>query len=255
MKPYYQDNSVTIFLGDCREIVPHLGRFDLLLTDPPYGLKENAHRVASRTKLAKTTDYGSFDWDAAPAAKDLIDACIDCANTSIIWGGNYFSLPPSRGWLVWDKQNSGNFADCELAWTNAKTSVRIFRFLWNGMIRAGEQRGVPRVHPTQKPVELMRWCLQFAPDAKTILDPFAGSGTTAVAAKSLGRKCVCVEKEERYCEIAAKRLQQEYLDFSTDIKTKVEAHPEIAFLPLDGTPDTKQQGFFDREQVLEHQNT
>jgi DNA modification methylase len=211
VKPYYQDSAVTIYHGDCREIVPTLGKFDLLLTDPPYGIGENAHRVASRTKAAKTTDYGSFEWDSAPPTKDTIDMCVEATGSAIIWGGNYFHLPPSRGWLVWDKLNSGNFADCELAWTNLKMSVRKFSFLWNGMIRAGEARGIPRVHPTQKPVELLTWCMSFVPEAQTILDPFAGSGTTGRAAKDLGRKATLIEMEERYCEIAAKRMAQEVL--------------------------------------------
>lgn len=210
-KPYYQDNAVTLYHGDCREILPRLGRFDLLLTDPPYGIGENAHRIKSRTKLARTTDYGSFEWDAAPPAPATIQAAIGCADSTIMWGGNYFEVPPSRGWLVWDKQNTGNFADCELAWTNLKMSVRIFRFQWNGMIRAGEARGQKRVHPTQKPVELLRWCLNFCPDAKTIVDPFAGSGTTGRAAKDLGRKCVLIEREERYCRTIVDRMAQEVL--------------------------------------------
>ena len=211
MKPYYDHAGIQIYHGDCREIMPGLPPVDLVLTDPPYGIGENAHRIASRTKLAKTTNYGDFEWDKRPASDELILMCQEKSRTTIIWGGNYFHLPPSRGWLVWDKQNSGNFADCELAWTNAKTSVRIFRFMWNGMIRAGEQRGTPRVHPTQKPVELMRWCIGFAPGAKTILDPFMGSGTTLRAAKDLGRKAIGIDIEERYAEIAAKRLAQEVL--------------------------------------------
>ena len=210
-KPYYQDNHVTLYHGDCQEILPELGMFDLLLTDPPYGLKENAHRVASCGKLAKTTNYGDFSWDEKPMDKATLDLICSHTETQIIWGGNYFHVPPSRGWLVWDKLNSGNFADCELAWTNAKTSVRKFEFLWNGMLRAGEARNEKRVHPTQKPVELMRWCLGFYPEAQSIIDPFAGSGTTGRAAKDLGRKCTLIEREERYCEVAAKRMAQEVL--------------------------------------------
>ncbi len=216
MKPYYEQNGITIYHGNCQELLPTFEKCDLVLTDPPYGIGENAHRIASRSKLAKTTDYGSFDWDKEPASEIEIALTLSSAKNSIVWGGNYFSLAPSRGWLVWDKQNSGNFADCELAWTNLKISVRIFRFMWNGMIRAGEARGVQRVHPTQKPVELMRWCIQKADsridgNANTILDPFMGSGTTLRAAKDLGRKAIGIELEEKYCEIAAKRLQQEVL--------------------------------------------
>lgn len=213
MTPYYQDDAVTIYHGDCREILRYDMDmvFDLVLADPPYGVGENAHRIASRTKLAKTTDYGDFDWDNEPATDEEISLSIGAGRNAIVWGGNYFTLPPMRGWLVWDKQNSGNFADAELAWTNIKMSVRIFRFLWNGMIRGGEANGVPRVHPTQKPIELMRWCIGFAPLAQTILDPFMGSGTTLRAAKDLGRKAIGIEIEERYCEIAAKRMAQEVL--------------------------------------------
>ena len=207
-RPYYSDDAVTIYHGDCRELLPFIGPVDLVLTDPPYGLQENAHRVASRTKLAATTDYGDFSWDTAPADDDLIRLTMAAGKHAVIWGGNYFTVPPSRGWLVWDKLNSGNFADCELAWTNLPTSVRIKRFMWNGMIRDGEARRVPRVHPAQKPVEVMRWCLEFVPDAQTILDPFMGSGTTLRAAKDLGRRAIGIEIEERYCEIAAKRMSQ-----------------------------------------------
>lgn len=212
MKPYYDDGrGIVIYHGDCREILTALPKCDLVLTDPPYGLKENAHRIASRSKLAATTDYGSFDWDSNPPDKSTIDTAIAHGIESIVWGGNYFWLPPMRGWLIWDKLNSGNFADCELAWTNIETSVRKFEFMWNGMIRAGEARGVKRVHPTQKPIELMRWCLSFAPDAKTILDPFMGSGTTLRACKDLGKQCIGIEREEKYCETASNRLAQEVL--------------------------------------------
>lgn len=215
MKPFYEENGITIYNGDSREIIPILDKADLVLTDPPYGLGESNKRAISRANIARPIDYGDFNWDNAPADKELLTLAISKAKNSIIWGGNYFQVPPSSCWLIWDKQNgASDFADCELAWTNLDRAVRIFRFLWNGMLRAGEQRGVPRVHPTQKPVELMRWCLNFAPDAQTIIDPFMGSGTTLRAAKDLGRKAIGIEIEEKYCEIAAKRLSQEVFDFS-----------------------------------------
>jgi DNA modification methylase len=215
MEIYYQDEWAKIIHGDCREVLPTLESVDLVLTDPPYGINENAHRIASRGKLAATTDYGKFDWDKKPAADDLIELSINKGKSAIIWGGNYFQVPPSRGWFVWDKQNGDNdFADCELAWTNLKTSVRIFRFLWNGMLRAGQARGVKRVHPTQKPVELMRWCIGFAPEVKTILDPFMGSGTTLRAAKDLGIHSIGIELNEEYCEAAASRLRQSAFAFT-----------------------------------------
>lgn len=212
MKPYYDDGKgIVIFHGDCREILPSLPRVDLVLTDPPYGINaDNRKRILSRGKLAAPTDYGESNWDSV--APEIVSELPNIAKNSIVWGGNYFPLKPSAAWLVWDKQNGTNdFADCELAWTNLNQAVRLFRFMWNGMLRAGESRGVPRVHPTQKPVELMTWCLSFADDAQTILDPFMGSGTTLRAAKDLGRKAIGIELEERYCEIATRRLSQEVL--------------------------------------------
>ena len=206
MNPYYETELGKLYHGDCLEIMPHLEPVDLVLTDPPYGINENAHRIASRTKLAATIDYGEFDWDKEPASDEQITATRAAGNNAIIWGGNYFKVPPSRGWLVWDKLNSGNFADCELAWTNLKMSVRIFRHRWNGMIRESE-RNQKRVHPTQKPVALMVWCLSFL--GGTVIDTFIGSGTTAVACERLNRKWIGIEISEKYCEIAAKRIENE----------------------------------------------
>jgi len=209
IKPYYSTKLGDLYLGSCLDIMPEIEQVDLVIADPPYGLKENAYRVANRGKLAKTTNYGNFDWDSKPASKEEIKAIIAAGKKAIIWGGNYFNVEPARGWLVWDKQNSGNFADCELAWTNLKMSVRIFRFMWNGMLRQGEARGKARVHPAQKPVELMMWCLSFAPNAKLILDPYLGSGTSAIACEILGKRWIGIEISEEYCEIAAKRIEAE----------------------------------------------
>ena len=212
MKPYYEDSAVTIYLGDCLEIVPCLGRFDLLLTDPPYGIGY-VHGVgggnsARSTEFSGVSVYGdNSDFDPSPWLS---------YDRSILWGANHFAnkLPSSAGWLVWDKRDgmAGNDqSDCELAWSNWMTTARVHRQAWNGMITTGEQRGKRRVHPTQKPVELMKWCISLAGDTTTILDPFAGSGTTGRAAKDLGRKAVLIEREERYCEIAAKRMAQEVM--------------------------------------------
>lgn len=127
-------------------------------------------------------------------------------------------MPPERCWLFWDKMNDGKtFADGELAWTNLGGSVRRLRFLWDGMLQQNAREKEPHYHPTQKPIPVIRWCIEQA-DAKnqpaqTILDPFAGSGTTGRAAKDLGRKAVLIEREERYCEIAAKRMAQEVFEF------------------------------------------
>lgn len=205
--PYYQDEFATLYHGDCRALLPLFGSFDLLCTDPPYGLRESRTKVMSRGGKrhgvpVSVRDYGEFTWDQAPITDELLFLCRTKARQHIIFGGNYYPLPPTSCWLVWDKLNAGNdFADCELAWTNLKQAVRIKRHLWNGMARAASE---PRFHPTQKPLALMVWCLGLAPG--TVLDPFAGSGTTLVAAKQLGRKSVGIEMEERYCAIAAERL-------------------------------------------------
>lgn len=221
MKPYYDDGrGIQIFFGDCREIVPTLGKFDLLLTDPPYGIGEgNQKRILSRSKIAAARDYGHTQWDDEPVDISLLK--IVCASSAlrIIWGGNYFKgLSAQRGWLVWDKDNGSNdFADCELAWTNLEIAVRKFTWRWAGMLQQNMAEKDVREHPTQKPVALMAWCIEKAGDVQTILDPFAGSGTTGRAAKDLGRKCKMIEMNESYCEISAKRMQQECLNFSTGL--------------------------------------
>ena len=209
--PYYHDEEkgITIYNADCRQVLPFLGRFDLLLTDPPYGIgADNRKQILSRANKAPARDYGESNWDVKPPMP-LLNLIWSEPESSIIWGGNYFGLPASPCWLVWDKDNTGDFADSELAWTNLPKAVRKFKWRWNGMLQEKAGRGKEnRVHPTQKPLPLMQWCLGLVPDAKTILDPFMGSGTTLVAAKLEGRKAVGIEINEKYCESAAKRLEQ-----------------------------------------------
>jgi len=203
VNPYYQDDAVTIYHGDCREIVPTLGRFDLLLTDPPYGIRADRDRNSQQWGWR---DYGSSGWDNARPDDATIAAMISAAQQSIVWGGNYFRLPSSMGWLVWDKgQREFSLADGELAWTSEARAVRIFNYA------RGKATAEGREHPTQKPLALMTWCIGLAGNVQTILDPFAGSGTTGRAAKDLGRKAVLIEIEERYCEIAARRMAQEIM--------------------------------------------
>ena len=213
-KPYYDHGGITIYHGDCREILP---THDVVLTDPPYGIGADRRQSARAGKrhgaaVVASRDYGPVtDWDAKPADSALLRSFAQ--RPSIIWGGNFFELPPMSKWLVWDKQTGDNgYADAELAWTNLGGAVRTFRHRWMGMLRAPSDDGDGRVHPTQKPVPLMRWCLEMMPDG-VVIDPFMGSGTTLRAAKDLGRRAIGIEIEERYCEIAAKRLAQEVLDF------------------------------------------
>lgn len=200
MNHFYQDSAVTIYNGDCRQILPALGEFDLLLTDPPYGIGE--HGGKARTRGKSQANHSKMGWDNAPPKKWLIDMMIDQCKNQMIFGGNYFNLPPSRCWLYWRKLMGGDFADGELVWTSFDSVVKEF---------TKPNKGGKNQHPTQKPLDVMKWCILQAGDVKTILDPFAGSGTTGRAAKDLGRQAVLIEREEKYCEIAAKRMAQEVL--------------------------------------------
>lgn len=216
-KPYYDKDGITIYCGDCRDILPLLPKVDLVLTDPPYGIGQDKGRstTVNRTGFAA----GGFahraqyqgEWDNVKP--ESMARVIESGKSAIVWGGNYFAhdLPETCHWLVWDKQNTmPTFSDCELAWTNLPLkSVKMLRLNGNGLMAEETQRD----HPTQKPLKLMTWCLQRVPNAQTILDPFMGSGTTLVAAKALGRKCIGIEREERYCAIAVQRLSQEVMSF------------------------------------------
>lgn len=213
MKPYYESGGITIYHGDCRDVLPDL-RADLVLTDPPYGIGEAHGKNKSRSKLAVSRDYGMADWDDSPPTRELIEAVVAAGRHAILFGGNYFHLPPSSCWLVWDKDNgASDFADCELAWTNLPKAVRRLTWRWAGMLQ--ENMGAdkePRFHPTQKPLAVMRWAITQAPDdCELILDPFMGSGTTLRAAKDLGRRAIGIEISEEYCRIAVARLAQEVL--------------------------------------------
>ena len=195
--------------GDCLEVMPTLPKVDAVVTDPPYGIGESQKKNLSRHNLSECTVYAGGDFDHEPASPEQIKQIREISRHQIIFGGNYFELPPTKCWLVWDKQNgASDFADCELAWTNMNRAVRRIYWQWSGMIRKGEARGVKRVHLTQKPLEVMEWCLGFLPDARTILDPFMGSGTTLVACQRLGRQGIGIELDADYFEIACKRVQE-----------------------------------------------
>jgi DNA modification methylase len=211
MKPYYSESNIAIYNCDWRELDEEVLRADLLLCDPPYGISEARGKNKSRTKLAKAKDYGVSNWDDEPPSDFDLIWLRALTKWQIIFGGNYFVLPPSKCWLVWDKVNSGDFADAELAWTNLDKAVRIFRYMWNGMLK---EKPEYRMHPTQKPRALFSWCLNQAPkDVRTVVDPYAGVCTTAVVCKALGLGCVCVEREEKYAEDGAKRLEQECFEW------------------------------------------
>ena len=182
-----------LILGDCREIIGGLS-FDAICTDPPYGLGK---RMQGGTWGAKDHNSGFLRWDLE-TPDWLVDAIGD--TPALVWGGNYLPFPPSRCWLIWNKVNAvPTMADFEQAWTNLdRPSKRLD--LPVGRVEFG--------HPTQKPLALMEWCLGFLPDAKTILDPFMGSGTTLVACQKLGRHGIGIELDPDYFEIACRRVEE-----------------------------------------------
>lgn len=219
MKPYYEESGITIYHSDWQSCEA-LGesRFDLLLTDPPYGIlnlkgegstpciRKYPRQVGSGTLKNRILNQSNIEWDIAPTGDELTQMR-SWSTSQIIWGGNYFPLPPTRGILVWDKEQPWeNFSQVELAWTNLKRPAGIFR--------ASCTTSVPnKEHPTQKPISLMKWCISLVPSAKSAVDPFCGSGTTLLACKDMGLTAIGTELEERYCEIAANRLRQSVLNF------------------------------------------
>lgn len=215
--------GVTLYLGDCREILPTLrqsgpanicsdGGIDTrcdfnqgwaVVTDPPYGLGD-------KLRVGGAAEWALMKSDGVPWDETIVDAVpeiIAAASKAIVWGGNYYDLPPQRGWLIWDKiVRNFSSGHAELAWTNLDQPVRAFNFATTSMISGNNQ--FAKQHPTQKPVELMLWCLRFLPEnCGPILDPFMGSGTTGVAAVKLGRKFIGIEIDPKYFDIARKRVR------------------------------------------------
>jgi len=202
-KPYYESGGITIYHADCRQVLPFLPRFDLLLTDPPYGIGDKWQGGSGHGwGKADTQKEVRNEWDACVPPSWLVQMSIDTAEKAIVWGGNYFDLPPARCFLVWSKpERNFTLAEAEYAWTNIDNVARVCDY----------RRSDPdRNHPTQKPLGVMRWCLSqnWCREVETVLDPFMGSGTTLVASKLEGRRCVGIEINEAYCEAAAKRLSQ-----------------------------------------------
>ena len=213
-----------LILGDCLEIMPFLGEFDAVVTDPPYGIGEHGGRFRGR-KGQNIKVLPNKGWDKERPSKAIFDIILSCSARQIIWGGNYFAdmLPASKAWLYWQKLMGGDFADGELAWTNRDKALREFTCC---------PKGKGGLHPTQKPVALMEWCLGFLPNSKTILDPFMGSGTTGVACAKLGRKFTGIELDPEYFEIACERIRKAY------------EQPDM-FIAKPENPVTLKQGYLD----------
>lgn len=209
--------------ADCRDVLPLLPKVDAVVTDPPYGIGF----AAQPTKWQRLAGKQPEGWDDSPVASvEILPSLGDC----IIWGGNYYSLPPTRGWLSWFKPDAPpSMAHFELAWTTFDRNARQLS------CSIGETNPERIGHPTQKPLRLMRWCLGFVPDATTILDPFMGSGTTGVAAVQMGRDFIGIELEPRYFDIACKRIDE--AQRQTDL-----------FIPQPKVKPT-QDGLFDGKEV------
>lgn len=188
---------VVLYCGDCLEVLPTIGKVDAVVTDPPYGI--SAAKGKAHSSIRDNPSWQRLDWDDNRPASSVMNWI--SKRPGIVWGGNYFTdyLPPSPGWLAWVKPEAGtgfSLADMELAWTSNKMSART----WFGPRRDGND------HPTQKPVALMEWCVDFLPNAEMIADLFMGSGTTGVASVKLGRRFIGIEKEPAYFEIAKRRI-------------------------------------------------
>lgn len=200
--------NATLYRADCREILestaggevcPLIGKIDAVVTDPPYGIA-HAWKGGGKYGWGNADGYKQMrnGWDRNPPPPELL-LKLAAFPEAIIWGGNYFALPPSRGWLVWNKPERGfTLAEAELAWTNFDTVIRVFD---------GNRSDPGREHPTQKPLALMQWCVDRI-KSRAILDPFMGSGTTGVASIRYGRRFVGIEVEPKYFDMACRRIDE-----------------------------------------------
>jgi site-specific DNA-methyltransferase (adenine-specific) len=214
--------GVTLYLGDCREILPTLGKVDAVVTDPPYGIDYETYKPSRISRpytkagdIPRRADTKDHRFEKIVGDSEPFDPSVllPLANNLVLWGANHYAnrLPISMCWFSWDKKcgkaANSSIGDCELAWTRGLPyeTVRAFRHMWAGFQR-DSQVGDNRLHPTEKPIALMRWCLDFFPTAQIILDPFMGSGTTGIAAVKLGRKFIGIEIELKYFDIACRRI-------------------------------------------------
>lgn len=193
-----QIGNATLYLGDCREVMATIPNVDAVITDPPYGIASTWNGGSGHGWGKATSESGlRNEWDSEVPDKSTFDLILEKSKEQIIWGGNYFSLPPSRCWFVWNKpERNFTLAEAELAWTNRDNVVRVYD---------GPRSDPGREHPTQKPLALMEWCV--AKTKGVVLDPFMGSGTTGVACVNLNREFIGIEREPKYFDIARRRIE------------------------------------------------
>ena len=216
--------NATLYQGDCRDILPDLEKVDAVVTDPPYGIGDKWDKSGFKSCGGKLWN-GKANWDNEIKQKEIDVSLKKSFGKGIIWGGNYYQLKPSRGYLIWDKMQSGfSLADSEFAWVSEPITPKTFRFARAQLASEGKK------HPTQKPLALMEWCLGFLPESKTILDPFMGSGTTGVACMNLDRHFIGIEKDPEYFEIACKRISD--AESQGNLFGRERTKPEQIELPL-----------------------
>lgn len=192
-----QIGDATLYLGDCMDILPTLDRVDAVITDPPYGLGD---RMKGGTWAEKQEFKDMVVWDTAPPSIENLLNIASKAKICVFWGGNYYGLPASRCWLVWDKQNAvPTMSDCEIAWTNLDANTKRFSHPVGRVLNG---------HPSEKPLRLMEWTIQTVKASGVILDPFMGSGTTGVASIKTNNKFIGIERDPKYFDIACKRIEQ-----------------------------------------------
>ena len=221
-----QIGDCTLYRADCRDVLPLLPRVDAVVTDPPYGVLSESGSAATR-RSGENPNAGIMRWDVAPEAA-VLDRLAAMSDVQMYWGGCHLSLPPTFGYLVWDKGIDGlNFGEVEYCWTSSQFAPRIFRYRVGGSNR-GKQHTTQ--HPTQKPIQLMAWCLSFVSDARTILDPFMGSGTTGVACVKLGRKFIGIEIDPGYFDIACRRIEKAYAQPDLFVASPASVEIQTSFL-------------------------
>lgn len=198
-----------VLTGDCVEVMKSLpaGAFNALVTDPPYGTGDvlgKPRKQPGKSQWRKLYSGGTPAWNAETCVHAITVALSRCRpKSAIVWGGQFYPLPPQRGWLIWDKiVRQWTSGHCEMAWSNLDQPVRAYSYSFGQLASEGKE------HPTQKPVPLMRWCCHFLPRKAIVLDPFCGSGSTGVACKQLGIPFIGIELDPKWADIARRRLSE-----------------------------------------------